>query len=135
MPDLLEKIKNTVYCRLKPSNIEGVGVFAIRAIPKGIDPFVGCEIYGHKLVHKSRIKKLPRNLAKYIVDMCVCENDHYTVPNAGLNALDISFYINHSKTPNMETSDGCYFITLRAIKEGEELTIDYGTYNDEDLKF
>ena len=34
---LLGNLKNT-YCRLKPSNIEGVGVFAIRDIPQGVNP-------------------------------------------------------------------------------------------------
>ena len=36
---ILEHLKNNIYCRLKPSKIHGVGVFAIRNIPKNTNPF------------------------------------------------------------------------------------------------
>ena len=35
---LLKHLSQEVYCRLGVSPINGVGVFAIRAIPKGIEP-------------------------------------------------------------------------------------------------
>ena len=39
---LLRNLFEQTYCRLRPSPIHGVGVFAIRAIPTGVDPFEGC---------------------------------------------------------------------------------------------
>jgi len=39
---ILKKLENT-YCRLQPSMISGVGVFAIRDIPQGINPFQGAQ--------------------------------------------------------------------------------------------
>jgi hypothetical protein len=38
MSKLIENLNNT-YVRIMPSKIHGVGVFAIRDIPKGICPF------------------------------------------------------------------------------------------------
>jgi len=36
---LIKNLENDIYCRIKPSKKHGVGVFAIRDIPKGINPF------------------------------------------------------------------------------------------------
>ena len=62
--EVLNKLKNT-YCRLKPSKIEGVGVFAIRDISKGINPFYG--IKKQKWI-KFDIKEL-KNLGEEILDL------------------------------------------------------------------
>ena len=35
-------LKNNVYCRISRSKIHGVGVIAIKDIPKGINPFKKC---------------------------------------------------------------------------------------------
>ena len=41
------------------------------------------------------------------------------------------FFLNHSKTPNLYTPDaGRTFITLREVVAGEELTVDYATYDE-----
>ena len=40
---VIEFLKNNYYCKLKPSLIHGVGVFAIKDIPKGINPFTPFE--------------------------------------------------------------------------------------------
>jgi SET domain-containing protein len=66
-----------------------------------------------------------------IDDLYVIEKDKTVyIPETGPNGADISFFINHSKKPNVKTIDeGQTFITLRKIKKGEELTIDYGTYD------
>ena len=37
--ELLDNLKNQVFCRLDVSDIAGIGVRAIRPIPAGIDPF------------------------------------------------------------------------------------------------
>ncbi len=52
------------------------------------------------------------------------------IPEYGLNGMDISFFLNHSKKPNIITTDeGNTFLTRRKIKKGEELTIGYNTYD------
>ena len=36
---LLKHLQNDIYCRLDVSKIAGIGVFAIKTIPKGVNPF------------------------------------------------------------------------------------------------
>ncbi|OGZ70337.1 MAG: hypothetical protein A2904_00095 [Candidatus Staskawiczbacteria bacterium RIFCSPLOWO2_01_FULL_33_9] len=53
------------------------------------------------------------------------------IPRLGLNTIDMSFYVNNSKNPNIKTIDnGLTFVTLRKIKKGEELVVSYATYDD-----
>ncbi len=131
---LIADLKNHVYVRLMPSPIAGVGVFAIRDIPKGMDPFGNYDMTFEK-IPTSEIRndpEIPDTVKKYVEDMCVTEDGYFYVPRCGINNIRPDFYLNHSTTPNMKTDDGGdAFITIREIKTGEELTIDYGTYNDD----
>ncbi len=130
---LLEGLKNT-YCRLKPSRIEGVGVFAIRDIPQNINPFMDEEKPSWIKLREEELKQLPGEVLEMIDSFFVIERSkEVEIPQNGLNGMDISFFLNHSRNPNMKTGDSGYnFITLRKIKKGEELTVNYGTY---DYKF
>jgi len=71
-----------------------------------------------------------------IDDFFVIEKDGYVyLPEGGLNRIDISFFLNNSKTPNIKiVGDGkdeaLYFRTIKNIKKGEELTVSYSTYDD-----
>jgi hypothetical protein len=38
-PEFLRRVLANCYCRLAPSPIHGIGVFAIRNIPRGRNPF------------------------------------------------------------------------------------------------
>ena len=40
---ILYQLKNDIYTRLAPMK-HGIGVVAIRHIPKGVDPFLGTEV-------------------------------------------------------------------------------------------
>jgi SET domain-containing protein len=53
------------------------------------------------------------------------EEEYADVPCIGLNAMNISIYLNHSKTPNLAFDDQGELVALRNIKPGEELFIDY----------
>lgn len=126
--DLLEK----VYCRLAPSPIHGVGVFAIRLIPKGIDPMEETrkadfgEIAVKDIVDDPLIED---SVKKLVVDMCPERDGVYDIPPFSLNEIGISYYLNHSKTPNMECDEESgNFFALVDIPAGVELTTDYGTY-------
>ena len=131
--NILKKLNNT-YCRLQPSKISGVGVFAIRDIPQGINPFEGSydpkwyEFKAEELTH------LDKEILKMIDDFYVIEKDGSVyMPECALNGMDMSFYVNHSSNPNLrkiDESDECLIlITNRKIKKGEELTIGYNTYD------
>ncbi|OGN06706.1 MAG: hypothetical protein A2750_03200 [Candidatus Yanofskybacteria bacterium RIFCSPHIGHO2_01_FULL_45_42] len=120
-----------VYVRLRPSKIHGVGCFAICDIPAGTDPF---KQSGGKMIWVSRrsLRGLPRELKKLYGDFCVRKGNKYGCP-ANFNQLDVSWYLNHSKKPNMvcRVEKGVYnFYAARDIRKGEEITIDYYKYND-----
>jgi len=128
--NLIENLKKT-YCRLKPSPISGVGVFAIRNIPKNINPFQGINNQKWHEINMSELAGLDKEILTMVDNFFVIGKDRKVlIPEFGLNGMDISFFINHSETPNVKTiDDGFTFITLRDINKGEELTVSYGTYD------
>lgn len=130
--DLLIK---TCYCRLQPSPIHGVGVFAIRDIPKGIDPMQEARTVEFDQCPVSEIMdddSISPEIKLLVKDMCPENDGVFDVPPFSLNEIGLSFYLNHSKDANMEENDG-YFFSKREIKSGEELTVDYGTYGELNL--
>lgn len=122
-----------VYCRLGVTK-HGVGVIAIRRIPKGTDPFKNADPCGDVLkVPKYDLDQFdaPEEAKELVRDFCALQDGIYYVPNYGIDALTKSYFLNHSKTPNMTTPDkGETFITMRDIKAGEELTADYDAYHE-----
>ncbi len=132
---ILENLKNT-YCRLKASQIEGVGVFAIKDIPKGKDPFLGITQPKWYQFNVKEIKNLDKEVLKMIDNFFVIEkNGSVYIPKTGLNGIDISFFINNSKNPNLKIvgsgkSEALYFKTTKTVKKGEELTVSYATYDN-----
>ena len=135
---LLDNLKKDVYCRLGISKIPnaGIGILAIKPIPKGTNPFqtVDDDCREDQLVYLSEVdlKSLNPQVRKYLRDFFLSndKNGLYAVSQKGLNAMDVSFYLNHSDRPNIElvAKPGCPFYefqTKRRIKSGEELTFDY----------
>lgn len=131
---ILNNLKNT-YCRLKPSKIEGVGVFAIRDIPKRADPFSDAKNQKWFKFNLGELKRIDKNVLKMIDDFFVIEKDSAVyIPEHGLNGIDISFFVNNSKKPNLKIigdgkNEALDFKTIRKIKKGEELTVSYATYD------
>ena len=128
--EILKKLNNT-YCRFKPSGIQGVGVFAIRDIPDGVNPFQGIHVQKWIEFNMYELQELDKEILQMIDDFCVVEKDgSVLIPENGLNGMDISFFLNHSSEPNLKTVDeGFTFVTLRNISKGEELTVGYETYD------
>lgn len=124
---------NHVWCRLAVTR-HGVGVVAIRDIPKGIDPFKNCDPHGDvlKISEKELEASVAPEEAKQLVrDFCALQGGTYFVPDYGIDAIDKSYFLNHSKKPNMLTLDGGeVFVTARKIKKGEELTSNYEEYHE-----
>ena len=128
--NLIKNLKNT-YCRLGLSKIEGIGVIAIRDIPKDTNPFQGIKEQKWYSLKISDFKNFDKEILKMIDNFFVVEeNGKVLIPEFCLNGMDISFFLNHSKNPNLKTIDrGFNFLTLRKIKKGEELTVSYGAYD------
>jgi SET domain-containing protein len=128
---ILKDLQNT-YCRLKSSAIEGVGVFAVCDIPKNINPFFGAKKQKWVKFDIKELDKLDKNLLDLIDSFFVIhKNGKVWISDGGLNNMDISYYLNNSKKPNLKTTDdGTNFKTLKKIKKGEELTVAYSTYDE-----
>ncbi len=126
----LHFLKNT-YCRIKPSKIGGVGIFAIRDIPKNTNIFLGQNEQKWYRFKIEELNNLPQGVMNMIDDFFVIEKDKTVlIPERGLNSIDISFFLNHSKKPNTKTIDeGNTFFSLREIKKGEEITVSYISYD------
>ncbi len=128
--EILKRVQET-YCRLAPSKISGIGVFAIRDIPKNTNPFKREREQRWQEFKIEELKKLDKEILKMIDDFYVIEKDNTVmIPEYALNGMDISFFLNNSRKANVKTTDEGYtFITLRKVKKGEELTVRYGTYD------
>jgi uncharacterized protein len=138
----IDDLIHNVYCRIQPSRVHGVGVFAIRPIPKGASIFASLlpsrEGKESAYIPKELIFDNPNiheNVKKMIHDFISIEDGHVTLPTFGLNELNISFYLNHSDKPNVHTEDGVVFYAKRDIQAGEELFSDYNVYTDETISY
>ncbi|ARF11243.1 SET domain protein [Klosneuvirus KNV1] len=134
---LLNNLKYDTYCRIGISKIHGVGVIAIKKIPKGTNPFMLTNKKGIKYdlieLSKKEIDRLPKNVKKIVTDfIAIDDNGNYPIPYNGPNSLDPSFYMNHNDKNNIDLietkSEMLEFIANRDIEEGEELTINYKDY-------
>lgn len=131
--ELLSELSNT-YVMLKPSTVEGIGVFAIQHIKKGCREMFSKpdELDNWISLSKKEVLTLPPH-AKFLVEnYCLYDQDNYFVPDYGFKKMDVSLFLNHSDTPNIiSINDGEYFEATRVIESGEELLIDYGGIVDE----
>lgn len=122
-----------VWCRLGVTR-HGVGLVAIRDIPKGVNPFKNCDPHGNVLeVPEKELEEsaAPEEAKQLVRDFCALQDGTYFVPDYGIDAIDKSYFLNHSNTPNMVTRDkGEVFVTARAVKKGEELTANYEQYHE-----
>lgn len=129
--DLLNHLQNDIYCRLKISNIHGVGVFAIKDIKKGTSIFKNCNKVNFLPIKSDDITDLDPEVKTMILDFFAKENDTYYIPDSGLNSMDISFFLNHTNNPNVEFNPDTYeFIAIKNIAKGEEVTTDYSTFSE-----
>lgn len=122
-----------VYTRIGRSATHGVGVLAIRSIPKDTLVFEG-ESELVVWVARDEVRRMPRAIRSLYEDFGMVWGDKLGVPPT-LNMLSVGWYVNHSDTPNVEAGDDGRFRTLRRIRVGEELTADYRTFVDEPLPF
>jgi hypothetical protein len=111
--------------------VAGVGLIAVRNIPKGIDPFKNLFDPPTYAFSTDDLKDVPENVRTMVQDYFGKEDGLYYIPATGVNPLDILHFINHSDVPNVETiNGGSVFVTTRDVKAGEELYADYRTYDE-----
>lgn len=120
-----KELNSTVFCKIAPSPIHGVGVFAIRDIP------AGTKITNHTVWSTDNVKwyeMTPEEFAEVlpairhlILDRMLYDESDQVLRFISPNRDQIlQSFMNHSDTPN---TDGVYAIW--DISEGEELTEDF----------
>lgn len=122
---LLEHLNKEVYCKLGVSPVHGIGVFAVRPIPKGVQPLKSYLNVREVNISKKLIKNLHKGVRQQIDTFCYYNKKTVSIPTIGLNSFDLAVYLNHSKKPNLRFKKVGVLISLREIAEGEELFIDY----------
>lgn len=122
---IMNHLVNEVYCRLGISPVHGIGVFAVRPIPKGSNPLRSLVRHREISFTHAELKTLPKGVRKQIEMFCYYDEDEVLVSTMGMNTMDFAIYLNHSKAPNMRLHKNGVFEALRNIKTGEELMMDY----------
>ena len=123
---LIFKRLERVYCRLQPSPLHGVGIFAIRKINKGSNPFRDSYMaQGAILVNKNRVNEVYEKLL---------EDYHPSEPSGSQRILsdypnqpiwtNYLNYVNEGNEPNIQLMQDGEWRVLRDIEVGEELLED-----------
>ncbi|MBC7949345.1 MAG: SET domain-containing protein [Chitinophagaceae bacterium] len=124
--ELLTELAHDTYAMLKPSLVHGIGVFAIRDIPKGCKNIFS---RGHGKwvpVSINDVEKLPMSSRELIETYCLFDEDNYFIPDYGFKVVDMVNYLNHSGNPNIiSINEGEDFEALKDIPAGAELLINY----------
>ena len=126
--DVFDYLKNEIHIKVGVSNIEGVGLIALKDIPKNtnisIEPPEEWANMKFK-VKKDRLKKeLHPNVFRVLCnwggdgdivrfDLWPCLKYHYYM------------YVNHSSDPNAAYNKYYNIVCIKDIKENEEITVKY----------
>lgn len=129
---LLEQLQHHTKVILRPSAIDGIGVFALTDIKQGERNLFSNDKSEWIKLTKEEVNQLPAHSKALIENFCLYDSDHYFVPEYGFKMADLVIYLNHADEPNVASiNEGEDFIALRDIKAGEELFVDYGEIVDE----
>lgn len=121
------KIMLIIKTYIGPSKIHGIGLFAGQNIKKGkiiwefhhkLDIIISTDDISCEII-KDHIEKHAYKIYKNYNLWCLCG--------------DNTKFMNHSYNPNVISKDDDYDVAKQDIKKGEELTIDYSTF-DKDYK-
>lgn len=117
---LLDHLKNDLYCHLGVSTIQGVRAFALRSIPKGFKPLKSLIRQKEVRFSQQELADLPASVRKHIKCFCFYDTDEVMVPSIGLNGMNISIYLNHSKEPNVRFNKKNVLEATKDIRRGEK---------------
>jgi hypothetical protein len=118
-----------VYVRIRPSKLHksGVGVFAIKRIPKDRRVFSN----ENEEISWVRESKLPKSgaIRKVYDDFAIIKDGYYGCPTS-FNCLTPAWFLNESKKPNTRCDENYDFYAIRDIAPGGELTVDYASFSE-----
>lgn len=113
---------------LAPSPVAGIGVFATHEIKKDTELRLFVNEEPRFIPYDSILLEVPM-VKNFCVWYCVEDTNGYYCPQ-DFGAMDIGWYLNHSKDPNAYHKDFTFY-ALRKIEQGEEILIDYETLSEE----
>lgn len=119
---IIDYLNDTVWCTLAPSKVHGIGVFAIRDIPKGQNIY--CKAFYGGLIDELEVAAFSglHPAVKELVDQrwpLALKAGYFISPNHDAHLLS---FMNHSSVPNYNKYTDC---VLRDVKAGEEIFEDY----------
>lgn len=120
-----------VYCRLAPSPIHGVGIFAIRKIPLGCNPFNN-SFQAQEAIIIKKDKISDPEILRLLHDQHPTADPNEQIVSNWPNQLIWTNYLNYSDEPNIELKINGEWETLRQIEIGEELLEDPKRLNNPD---
>lgn len=143
---MTEHIKEDIMTRMAVRKINDhtsiIGVYAIRDIPANAYPFK--TLLGHCFAENPTIyvkKDTPEiQGVRSFLDEFFLGTDSYPLPILGPNSINVSYFLNHSDTPNVAIvsvpeCEYSVYQTTRYIRTGEELTINYNDFESKKLPF
>lgn len=114
----IQELNTYVKTYLAPSEIDGVGVFALRDIPKGQKLYLDMIPKLYNLPHKEFSNLFPTVRKEILARFpLIVRGSAFAYPTTRISA-----YMNHSNEPNYDAVND---VVLRDIKSGEEITEDY----------
>ncbi len=122
----VDYLNSSVWCKLGASSIQGVGVIAIRDIPKGtkitdltLQDMIDGKRFPYLIIDiKRELPLIKKEIRDLILDRIILQSDHEAIICISPNHEQIlQTYMNHSENPNWDGS-----VTTRDIKAGEEIT-------------
>jgi len=127
---LIAEAYNDIYCKLAPSPIHGVGVFAIKEIPPNTIIF---RRSGECIKIDSKfLRRIDSNVSDLYKKLLRQQDDSILVPINGFSSIDMSFYVNHSNTPNARYDiENSLIVSKERIAIDEEITFDYRVFDNE----
>ncbi len=130
-----EYISTKVFVKIKPSKIQGVGVFAIKDIPEGIHLFElwngDTETYP---ISEEDLQSLPKELYTHIKDIFLygpefpSDTNTYVKLTHGCHWIYTTPYYFVNSDLNNFNIDKNTLQSNRIIRKGEEILSNYGRY-------
>ena len=128
-------ISKNIFVKLKPSKVDGVGVFAIRDIPKNTFLFETWKgDSGYYPIKETELQKLPKDLYRHIKDIFLYspefpnDTNTYIQLTRGCHWIYTTPYYFVNSNINNFNIDKDTLKTTRNIKQGEEILSNYGRY-------
>jgi len=125
MTNTVDSILTQSYVQLKPSKVcDGVGVFALRTIPKNTILFTDVEPDSNLITWES-LKQADKQVLEYLKSICNT-SDQGVYLNRTINNINVTYYVNHSDNPNVIHNKILdVYMTLTDIHPGQELVCKY----------